>query len=94
MQFLCDWPEIEYWHIDDLGRLVFVFGRELVRAPQTAAPWPDIDPFFAKYPAEMPEVPAQMLEASKMIERFSERAIRLSPTSVESKSKRTVSGSR
>lgn len=83
--FLCDLPTIDYWHVDDKQRLVFICGRELIRAPQSAALWPDMVPFFSKLPAEMPEIPLALREAASVVTRFADRHVGLDASKVETK---------
>lgn len=83
--FLCALPDIQYYDIDERSRLVFSWTDQLVRCPQSAAQWPDLAKYFENFPAKLDEVGDDMRVATKTVERFADRFIKLNVQQIESK---------
>lgn len=85
VDFLCSLPDLSHYHIDDQRRIIFMSGRTLMRSPQTSAPWPDLDKFFAKMPKKLEEIPPSMSVATRTVGKLADRFVSLSKKQVEAR---------
>lgn len=78
-------PSID-WVDDYEGRITVGSKKTMVSFPSASAPWPDkIEAYFAKSPKKLPVLPAELLDAAKLVEKFAERFVSLRPEKVEGK---------
>lgn len=85
VHFLCDFPELGHYHIDEQARIVITLDKALVRFPQSRPEWPDVDRFFAKMAKNLAEVPEELRTATEVVRKFTDHFVSLSAEKVESK---------
>lgn len=83
---LCALPKIDWFAIDDKQLISVGCGRSVIAFPSSQGDWPDVNGFFKTFPKNLPELDEDLLAATKIVERFSDRFVSLNDKSVEGKS--------
>lgn len=73
------------WYAKVGTTLVLGSGGSLLCFPTATPEWPDVESFFASRPKKIPKADPELVEAAKTVEKFSDRFVTLSDTSIEGK---------
>lgn len=72
--------------ISKQGNLILVgCGEALLSFPEAAGEWPKVEDFFAPMPKKLPVADGLLLEAAKTTEKFADRFVSLTDSSIEGK---------
>lgn len=82
VNFLCELPSLDHYHIDDHNHLIINCDKMLVRIPQSLPEWPDLSKFFAKMPKRLPPISEELRLAVESVQKFSERFVSLDKVKV------------
>jgi len=77
-------PSIE-WVAKDEHKVFVAHKRVVLSFPEHQGDWPDVRAFFKDKPKKLEPLDSELLDAAKMVEKFADRFVTLSPGAIEGK---------